>query len=543
MEATTRGLEVSSAPFNGHQLTVGFLPFRTGREATHRPGREATHPAGRDTSSRQARAAASWETTRYLAAATQVDTKYAANVVQRIFGEPLRALAPGYGIDVAVVAMWALKALRTRAARDLLLAVVLGFQVLSTTLAITLSPWFLTALPPLFAAAWATVSWEYWERVHHCVIGQLLRDRFNPENAPVPRRARERERLREIAERKDGNLVVFSGSSAFVGTGSTTYNQRILFDISFASEQDRERAERKGRDFTSHDIHLAIVDAFNKAHGLGKSLEDITVRERLFVGGRYVQTDKRLLPDPLRPPCATIDEDLLASAAANPPHNSRSCPSHNSRNYVCVELPGWQGQLVVTLFARAVYTGRSLFVEWTFQVLPPLREAFLRIDSRFEHPRYQQALLSLAAGLGATLPALLCSPATALRPILQSCSSSIRLKRLDYAISHGYVFDYGAKRSIREDASSRTSSNFLLASDEDMYMLLAQQTLLQAVREFLKNHGIDLEKFDKQAQVIFDNSIHIGDIRNSSAIAVGVNSSANSTVRPEGGNEQQNTRS
>jgi hypothetical protein len=68
-------------------------------------------------------------------------------------------------------------------------------------------------------------------------------------------------------------------------------------------------------------------------------------------------------------------------------------------------------------------------------------------------------------------------------------------------------------------------------------MLLAQQTLLQAVREFLSDHGVDLEKFDKQAQVIFDNSINIGNISGSSGIAVGVNTAATVNNPPEGKNE------
>jgi hypothetical protein len=322
--------------------------------------------------------------------------------------------------------------------------------------------------------------------------------------------------------------VVFSGPSAFIGTGKTEYSRRILFDISYAPEQDGEEPAAKDKDFTSHDIHLAIVEAFSTTTGLGKSLDNISVCERLFVNGRHIQAGGELLPDPLRPPVPSVTGDCLVSAAVN--------PSQDFRSYVCVEIPGWQGQLVVTLFARAVYTGRSLFVEWTFRVLPPLREKFLLIDDLFEYPPYQQALNSLAAGLRATIPALLCSPGTALRPALRPYAAKTRRNRLNYAIKHGYIFDYGAKRSIREDASSGKSRHFFLARDQSMYMLLAQQTLLQAVRGFLTDHGIDLENFDKQAQVIFDHSIHIGDISDSSGIAVGVNSAANVNKDSEGKN-------
>ena len=64
------------------------------------------------------------ETTRYLAAATQVDINRARSVRRRIIGEPFRALAPVYGVNVAVVVCWALSSLRRRFRRDVALAAI-----------------------------------------------------------------------------------------------------------------------------------------------------------------------------------------------------------------------------------------------------------------------------------------------------------------------------------------------------------------------------------------------------------------------------------
>jgi len=217
-------------------------------------------------------------------------------------------------------------------------------------------------------------------------------------------------------------------------------------------------------------------------------------------------------------PTAMVDRDLLTAAAEH--------PSPEARTYVCVEMPGWQGQLVVTLFARAVYTGNSLFVEWTFRVLPPLKREFLHIDELYELPRRYQLRNSLHSGLRGLVPALFCSPIRAMRPRVRQYLERRRRKRLCYAIEHGYVFDYGALRSIREDACGKQRGHYFLARDETMYVLLAQQTLIQAVRNFLSESGIELAQFDKQAQVIFDQSIHIGDITGSTGISVGKNSSA-----------------
>src|SRR5712691_9022127 len=54
------------------------------------------------------------ESTRYLAAETQRDVPYAKTIVNRVVNERFRALAPSYGVDVAVVAKWALSSLLLR---------------------------------------------------------------------------------------------------------------------------------------------------------------------------------------------------------------------------------------------------------------------------------------------------------------------------------------------------------------------------------------------------------------------------------------------
>ena len=88
------------------------------------------------------------------------------------------------------------------------------------------------------------------------------------------------------------------------------------------------------------------------------------------------------------------------------------------------------------------------------------------------------------------------------------------------------MFDYGARRSIREDACGRQRHHYFLARDETMYILLAQQTLIRAVENFLDEHGVDLGQFNDQVKIILDKSINVGNISDSSGVVVGDNSSA-----------------
>ena len=65
-------------------------------------------------------------------------------------------------------------------------------------------------------------------------------------------------------------------------------------------------------------------------------------------------------------------------------------------------------------------------------------------------------------------------------------------------------------------------------------MLLAQQTLTRAVEIFLKDHNVSLGQFTEQVKVIFDNSIKVGDIKNSTGVTIGDNSSTNVNDSPKG---------
>jgi hypothetical protein len=135
---------------------------------------------------------------------------------------------------------------------------------------------------------------------------------------------------------------------------------------------------------------------------------------------------------------------------------------------------------------------------------------------------------SSVSGLKMLIPALLGSPAHALESWRRPRIAMLHQSKYSKAIKRGYVFDYGAGRSIREDASGTQRQHYFLARDETMYVLLAQQTLIRAVRDFLHQHGVDMGQFDDQVKIIFEQSINynIGDITGSSGIVIGDNSSA-----------------
>jgi hypothetical protein len=479
------------------------------------------------------------EATRYLSAATQISIRYAELVVAKVMDEPFRALAPTFGVDVTVVASWALKALRTRAKRDYILAAISALIIADLTVPFL---WLLKliVLLLLLVFAWLAVSMEYRERIHTTVTGKMLRNRFNAGDAPAPPSESDCRRLKEVAKRRDGNLVIFSGHSAFIGSGQRVRHQRILVDVS-RGKKAGDDTPTKPDNFTSQDLYAAIVQAFSQETGIAGSLVNIRVNEKLFINGRNIDYSGQRQPDRLRPasdllqpqsglppppPPASVDQDRLITGAL--------FPTPDARTYVCVEMPGWKGQLVVTLFVRVVHAGESLYIEWTFQVLPPLRPEFLAIDHFHELSRYRQIRASMQASLRTAIPELLRSPYAAVRAWRRPNIAQHRTLRQFRMIERGYVYDYGARRSIREEACGTRRLHYFLARDETMYMLLAEHTLTRAVETFLRDHNVDLDQFEAQVKVIFDNSIKVGNINNSTGVTVGNSSSSTVDDSPEG---------
>jgi hypothetical protein len=172
---------------------------------------------------------------------------------------------------------------------------------------------------------------------------------------------------------------------------------------------------------------------------------------------------------------------------------------------MCAEIRGWKGQLVVSLFARAVQAHGSLQVEWRFQVIPPLRAHFLEIDSRYELPKARQVINALGAGVTGFAPALILSPFRLARYLRTPLDDKRRFRKQAYAIDHGVVFDYGSERSIREDAIGAERLHYFLAQDELTFILLAEHTMLRALGNFLNDHRIDMEQFEAQEKTIINN--------------------------------------
>jgi hypothetical protein len=455
------------------------------------------------------------ETTRYLSAATQMSPAYARAVVAQVVHEPYRALAPAHGADVTVVARWALDSLRRIARRDAILTITLITGVFFSWLlgaVVQASPWVVfAAVVVMFGIAFFCLAYEYWIRWYGILAGQLLRDSFDPEGAPAPTSKRMNLRLQAAADRKSGNLVVFGGRSAFIGSGDRLGQEQIVIDVSVGKKKN-DNSSSQPIPFTNTDLHVAIRRAIGNL-----KLPGLNVMERVFVNGKHVRGNGELQRQPLEPPFSSVSDELLHGAAEH--------PTADARAYVCAEAHGWQGQLVVTMFARVVHTGGWLYIEYSFYLLPPIDVAYTGVDSLYEEPMAHRLRKTWAWSGLRTVPYLLGSPYLLARGMNQNLQWNMHEAEQGHLIRRGQTFDYGALRSIREQACWRGNWHYFINRDITMYVLLLQKSLLREVENFLNDHDIATAEFKEQAKVIIDASyknysVHIGNVSDST-FAVG----------------------
>jgi hypothetical protein len=428
------------------------------------------------------------ETTRYLAAVTQLKLKYARAVVRHIVGGSFRAVAPAAGADVVAVTRWALAALRRRAQRDLVLTCLLAAGVAVAVGASTLIPIAVMAVLAVFA-----VAYERWVRDVKVIARQMLRGRFRVHDAPASLSQRIEKRLAMVGQQQNGNLIVFRGRSPFVGSGQSYLYDHIVVDVA-RGEKKKNGKRQPPIPFSTAQLHEALEAAL-------KSMEfpGIRVGQRLYVNGEHIMSDARLLPQKDGPPATDASAGLLRDGCN---------PASEARTYVCAEIGGWKGQLVVSLFTRAVQSHGSLQVEWRFHVLPPLHTDFLLVDRRYELPVVGQIPKAMTTGVLWFAPALVSAPVMLAYHAILPFIEMARTLAQSYRIRHGYAFNYGAPRSIREIAVSDRRLHEFVAVDWLTFIALAQHTLVTALREFLESHKVDMRQFSSQERVIIRSKVN-----------------------------------
>lgn len=418
---------------------------------------------------------------RYLCSYSYLRPAFARYLAVDLVEPSLRALGPACGVDLVAVARHAVQARRRHLAlTGLLLAH--GAALVLLTIVFGAATWWagpvLGAVGLCGASAFAVViGYDLATQAKIRAImnkNNALRDLAGPLDDATEA---------QLAEAMAANTVVFSGGDPFVGSGLPLKAWQLTMDVSKPAT-DAAGNRRTVVAFEAVDLHRELTVAVRSA-----GIPGLQVHNRLFVGGAAAHLVPGLLPDPRRRPQTTVARKTVRLGIER--------PRPDARTYLSVEITGWAGELVVSLYVRAVVVGSQLFVEGHAHVLLPLRAEVCAAENISRSTAYGVAS-AVVRGIRLT-PQLIVSSPRVLFGMARNVQRRRRvLSQQRRRVRQGQLFDYGATTSIRQ-VTADTERVWLFAyADEEMYLNILRDRILEAIRRFLDDHGIDAAEFQTQ---------------------------------------------
>lgn len=448
------------------------------------------------------------DSTRYVCTAMHLDSSLASRVVRDIVDNSRQFVARSPGVNVSLVARHALAARRRQLTRDVLLtalAVLVIVGVVSNNAGIVLGA---------LVAAWVVVFIESLVTRYAVVARSLSRDGFRPEAAPTPTDPRRKRRVQQIAEHRDGNVLVYSGFSPFVGCGVPIGGWSFAVDVTRAAED----AERPAA-FATSQLRDHVTGAL-------KALKwpAIRIDEVVIVSGRDLRGDRRFLADPYHAPSSRVDPGVIEAMLAD--------PEDRARPYLHAQVAGWDGDLIASLFLRLVQLPCSLFVEASYSLLAPVQDKFHEADRLPPQPTVGHLVrLAWQATIG-FLVRLVAAPFRVGAAVVSPIRRAWRDLAERRAIAGDLTFDYGADISVRELVSDKEFQRYFQRLDKEMYVKVLEKRVLDAVVEFLRDHCIDTSELVERTATILNNGVIVtgtGQL-NAENVAVGAKASAGTGV-------------
>jgi hypothetical protein len=502
-----------------------------------------------------------YEATRYLCAAVHLNSGLAEQLVEQVLEEPLLGIARSPGIDLVAVMRHVVAARARHLIREASLVAAIVLMLISAALG---SGWLFLLF---FVLSWVVIFVEAYQARWGATAHKLRRGSFTPEGSvpeiPLAKRRLTEQQLQRVDEYQRGNVTAYRGFDPFVGHGWTLDSWSFALDTTI-----RDDEEEPVEEFTASELQEWI-----RSRVADLDLPGLAVGDRLFVSGADVHHDGRFLvatdvrydgrpatdTGVPRRPVARVTEEMLESL--------RERPEDRARPYLAVEVVGWGGQLVYTLFLRLHRSASHLFVEANHTLLPPLHWAYYEVDDLLMRPTVRQFLwLVLASGARWPVMILLCVPRTA-RQLFAGSRQRRRQRRQLKSIRQQFTFDHGARISVREAASdlrSRVPQRFpslgpleavlgpvlravlgifldnggrtlgyhryFQILDKEMYTKVAEKRIFDALAEFLEDRNIDAGELRRRVETIINNSLSIGDNNNFNGVAMSVGRGAASTA-------------
>ena len=490
-------------------------------------------------------------TTRHLCAGALTDRQYREKILDTVYYQPDRAVAPNHGADGARVLAHAKAARRLEVSRHSVAAAIVGCMVL-TILNTPVPMGFLLAL-----AIWAVVGLA----VHYAVGDDLFGD-----SGPM-------ELL--IAAGALGSVFVIGpilqGAQAMTSTSTTAFGAPATIEPSSAAGTslmvlslialavantsfDMIRAKKVNELAANADTPVsdARIDEVRRVQASTEVVNYSPYRQPFVGSGRRIATWQFAMP--LHPkgeqsgaawpsfgsaelnahiraaitalasdrghsrhlPGLELSDQVYISGAdtTHPAHSLKDLgnmglpdsfgvvqadPTGPIRHYLRCQAASWDGELVTTIFIHTAIQGQTLYMEFHSFTLPPTKEEY-HIFGRNAPTADFRLGVATATGLSGVPLVMVAGPIGAIRAAVGA------VRNRNTAAGRGGNDDNGAMESIRELGSGALLQNYFQSRDSVKYTEILEAQLLESVVEFLGGK-VDTRQLTGFAQTIVNNGI------------------------------------
>jgi hypothetical protein len=426
------------------------------------------------------------DTTRQLCGAVELNPSFARQVLEVLDDAGCKAIASSPGVDLVPVLGHALASRRRRIVRDV---VLLGVFAVTVILAAASSAAASSTLGALgLVAAFVVTFLSAWQGYR--AVRRLRRGEYD--HAAEPPAITQHDQAFALSQAQNGNVSVYSGFSPFVGSGAPVGAWSFALDLT-------RKSDRGIADFQLGDLYTGIEAELG-------DLQGVEVERRLFIDGRDVRADGRFLRDPVSRPYTRVPESVLAEI--------REEPETTVRYLTCVRVVDWQGDLVISAFVRLTRVARTLYVEVTYTLLPPVKESLRGTDALRRDRRMETISKLVLRSLATALVRMPLSPLFVSGHVLERLQRRGQRKQLRREIERAASYDYGATQGVRELAAEGYRRYFQVL-DKEMYLKVVERRLLDGLVRFLDEKDVDTSELKKREEAILNHGVIIsgGDVK------------------------------
>lgn len=439
------------------------------------------------------------ETTRWaLASAVLSGSFFRRRVIARA-EKPVTAVAPELDLDYGLLLAFS-RHLERRETKYRLL-----FSALGAVTVLVFLPFPLLGL--LFLFGIYSLQLHKLSSDRRFVLSRFKREAFDPEHIRAWLAAEALPRPEAIPS-KNQNVLVYSGFTPFVGAGFEVGRWTITVDTS-RPRKDLD-SETTVTTFDACDLDRAIHEALRQM-----GIDGLSMRDYAFVHGVEIPPELDILPDRFSAPRQTIPSDTLDHITRN--------ADPRIRHYKWIQVSSWAGDMILSYFLRLNLQGKTLFVEVTRYLLPPLQTEFRKVDA-IPDPSWRTTLAQAVEGAVRAPFTVIASAVLLVGQLLRELNEVFETewRAIKRAIRLNPLFDYGIATSLRQELSSNEFVTYYQRMDKELYEKAIERQVLDAIVDFLDGHGIDVSSLKEGRSTILNTGILVqrGDVK-AETLAVG----------------------